>query len=87
MISISPAGIDYTPVTTTLTFNPSDITQCFQVPILLDSLNEGKEDFRAEIISVPDGVSIGQPDETTISIVDSNGESKNSQSIIILWVS
>ena len=68
------AGSDYRPVTTTLTFSPEDERECFQVPILVDQLNEGKEDFIAVITSVPDNVQTTQPNSATISILDINGE-------------
>lgn len=68
------AGSDYRQVTTTLTFEPEDDRICFEVPVLTDQLDEGKEDFVAEITAVPDGIVVFQPGVTTISILDVNGE-------------
>lgn len=73
------AGSDYTPVATTLTFNPDDETQCFEVLVLMDELNEGKEDFIVNITSVPDGVLTSQPDDAIISILDTNGETHTTE--------
>ena len=61
-------------MTTTLTFNPEDEEQCFQVFVLIDELNEGKEDFIVDITSVPDGVLISRPDDAVVSILDANGK-------------
>ena len=72
IIFITTAGSDFTPVVTTLTFTSEDERQCFQVPILVDQLNEGKEDFIAVITSVPDGVIATQ--QAIVSILDTNGE-------------
>ena len=73
------AGSDYTPVATTLTFNPDDETQCFEISVLMDELNEGKEDFIVDITSVPDGVLTSQPDNAIISILDANGETHTTE--------
>ena len=60
-----------------LTFAPGDERQCFQVPVLVDQLDEGKEDFRAEITTVPDGVIMpNQNRSATISILDSHGKAQ-----------
>ena len=59
---------------TELTFDPDVEKQCFQVPVLVDQLDEYK-DFIAEIKSVPDGVTSNQPRSVTISILDSHGTS------------
>ena len=73
--SIPPlsAGSDYQSVVTELTFDPDVEKQCFQVPVLVDQLDEDKEDFIAEINSVPDGITSNQPRSVTISILDSHG--------------
>ena len=72
IIFLITAGSDFTPVVTILTFTPEDERQCFQVPIFVDQLNEGKEDFIAAITSVPDGVIATQ--QAIVSILDTNGE-------------
>ena len=63
------AGSDYQPVATSLTFAPGDKRQCFQVSVLVDQLDEGKEDFRAELSTTSD-ISAS----ATISILDSHGK-------------
>ena len=62
---------------TTLTFGPNDARLCFGVPILTDELDEGKEDFIVRLTSVPDGVVTGQPEFTTVSILDANGKAES----------
>ena len=49
---------------------------------MIDQLNEGKEDFVAEITSVPDGVLTTRPDEATISIFDANSETQQYAQIL-----
>ena len=66
---------------TELTFDPDVEKQCFQVPVLVDQLDEDEEDFIAEINSVPDGVTSNQPRSVTISILDSHGTSTETTTI------
>ena len=66
------AGSDYQPVATSLTFAPGDERQCFQVSVLVDQLDEGKEDFRAELSTTSD-ISVTNA-SATISILDSHGK-------------
>lgn len=68
------AGSDYEQVTLPLLFRPGDEKQCFNIPVLPDELDEGKEDVEARITFVPDGVVVSQPEVATISILDINGE-------------
>lgn len=74
MLSTTSDGSDYRRVTTTLTFQPNEDQECFDIPILADQLNEGTESFSAEITSVPSRVVISSPERTIISIVDDDGE-------------
>ena len=73
---LCPVGSDYNRVATTLTFGPDDERRCFVVPIVNDQINEGKEDFTAEIITstLPRGVVVSTPEVTTITILDDDGE-------------
>ena len=72
---ITTDGSDYQPVTRTLTFQPNQNRMCFNIPILNDQLDEGTESFSVEIISVPSsGVVLGDPERSTISIIDDDGE-------------
>ena len=59
-----------------MTFNPEDQRQCFQVIVLSDELNEGKEDFIVDITSVPDRVLTTRPDNAVVSILDANSKAK-----------
>ena len=44
----------------------------FDIPIIDDMIQEGTEDFRVTISSssLPDDVSVGSPDEATVTILD-----------------
>ena len=61
---------------TTVTFQPNENRQCFDIEILNDQLDEGTESFSADILSVPSdsGVVITNPDSTIISITDDDGK-------------
>ena len=64
---------------TTVTFQPNENRQCFDIEILNDQLDEGTESFSADILSVPSdsGVVITNPDSTIISIIDDDGKIQN----------
>ena len=48
---------------------------CFDITILNDQLDEETESFLAEIISIPpSGVVLGDPERSTISIIDDDGK-------------
>ena len=73
-LSLYIAGSDYQPVSVSLTFAPDDGRQCFQVSVLVDQLDEGKEDFRAVISTTSDNIVAANVTESvTISILDSHG--------------
>lgn len=68
------AGSDYEQVTIPLIFRPGDGKQCFDIPILTDEIDEGKEDFAVRITFVPGGVVASPHEVTIISILDINRE-------------
>ena len=71
---ISPAGSDYTPVTTDLTFNSTNaaIPQTVTIPILDDLLLEGSEGFNVTLTS---NVTL-LPNLATLTIEDVEGKLK-----------
>ena len=70
---ISPAGGDYTPVTTDLTFNSTNaaIPQTVTIPILDDLLLEGSEVFNVILTT---NSAILAPDSATVTIEDVDGK-------------
>ena len=68
---ISPAGDDYTPVTTDLTFNSTNaaIPQTVTIPILDDLLLEDSEVFNVTLTTNNSNV-IFLPELTTVTIQD-----------------
>ena len=74
---ISPAGSDYTPVTTNLTFNSTNeaIPQTVTIPILDDLLLEGSEVFNVTLTTNNSSVTL-LPNLTTVTIEDVEGKLK-----------
>jgi len=60
------AGLDYTSVTGTLTFNPGVTSQVINIPILNDSINEADETFTLTLSS-PTNVNLGTA--TTVTTI------------------
>ena len=77
-IFISPAGGDYTPVTTDLTFNSTNaaIPQTVTIPILDDLLLEGSEVFNMTLTTNNSNVTL-LPNLTTVTIEDVEGKLKD----------
>ena len=73
----SPAGSDYTPVTTDLTFNSTNeaIPQTVTIPILDDLLLEGSEVFTVTLTTNNSNVTL-LPNLTTVTIEDVEGKLK-----------
>ena len=74
---IFPAGGDYTPVTTDLTFNSTNeaIPQTVTIPILDDLLLEGSEVFNVTLTTNNSNVML-LPNLTTVTIEDVEGKLK-----------
>ena len=55
---------------------PAGMTRVpFDVPITDDGIQEGNEDFMLTINpSLPTGVTVGSPDQATVTIVDDEGK-------------
>lgn len=63
------AGLDYTTVSGTLTFNAGETTKTFSVPVLDDASNEGDENFIVSL-SNPSGGILGGPASAKVTIID-----------------
>ena len=72
---LSPAGSDYIPVTTDLTFNSTNeaIPQTVTIPILDDLLLEGSEVFNVTLTTNNSNVTL-LPNLTTVTIEDVEGK-------------
>ena len=65
------SGLDYTGITNTLSFAPTERFKLVPVPILNDSLKEANETFRVTL-SNPTGATLGSTKTTTVTIVDND---------------
>ena len=72
LASLSPAGSDYTPVTTDLTFNSTNeaIPQTVTIPIVDDLLNEGSEVFNVTLTYNSNLTLYLLPDSASVTIED-----------------
>ena len=64
------AGVDYTPVSGTVTFTNNQYVGYFQVPIINDSLNEGNETIKLTITSVTGTGTPGTPLTSVLTIIN-----------------
>ncbi len=64
------AGIDYLPVSGTLTFNPGVLTQTFTIPILINPLILGNETVLLNLSNPTNGASLGSPSSAVLVIID-----------------
>jgi hypothetical protein len=67
------AGLDYTATSDQLTFNPGQVSQSFEVPIVDDVLDEALERINLEL-SAPQNATLGDSITATVTIVDNDGE-------------
>jgi hypothetical protein len=65
------AGSDYTTVSGTLTFVPTDTSETFSVPILEDTDVESSETVNLALSS-PTGATLGMPNTAVLTIVDND---------------
>jgi len=65
------SGLDYTGITNTLSFAPTERFKLVSIPILNDGLKEVNETFRITL-SNPTGGTLGSTKTTTITIVDND---------------
>src|SRR5438093_5701038 len=64
------AGLDYAAQSGTLSFGVAEMEKTFAVPILQDNLTEGVETVRLTLMNPKGQVTLGQPSEATLWIVD-----------------
>ena len=65
-------GLDYSSITTTLSFAPTERWKLVSIPILNDGLKEVNETFRLTL-SNPTNATLGATKTTTVTIVDNDG--------------
>ena len=65
-------GLDYTPVTGTLTFGPGETTKTFNVPILEDAQAESSEQFNVILSGPVGGAALGTPSTASVIINDND---------------
>ena len=68
--------MDYTSGPYTVTFSAGQTTATFDVPINDDNILEDNENFILTISpsSLPNNVTVSDPDEATVTIVDDDGK-------------
>src|SRR5206468_491334 len=79
MVSVSAVGggsatpnADFTPTTTTLTFNPGERNQTFRIPILEDDLAEGDETVVVTLSNPTNSATLGTPSMAILTIQDND---------------
>ena len=77
-LHFSTAPEDYTSTETDLTFTPDDSNKmCVNIPIGNDTVVEGSENFTVTVTSNDTSVQIGPNSNSTVTIVDDDGENRN----------
>ena len=68
--------VDYSSGPYSVLFTAGVTTVSFDVPIRNNNVSEGNKDFSITIdpLSLPSGVSVGDPGEATVTIVDDDGK-------------
>ena len=70
---ISPAGGDYTPLSTDLTFGNATVTKMVMIDILDDLLVESSEFFNVTLTTTDPRITL-EPDAATVTIEDVDGK-------------
>ena len=80
--------MDYTSGPYTVTFLAGQTTATFDVPINDDNILEGNENFIFTInaSSLPSDVSVGDPDQAIVTIVDSDRKYLVNNAIYLLYI-
>ena len=80
--------MDYTSGPYTVTFPAGQTTATFDVPINDDDILEGNENFILTIdpSSLPSDVSVGDPDQATVTIVDNDRKYLVNNAIYLLYI-
>ena len=72
MLSLSPAGSDYTAIIMSVTFEAGSTRATVNVQITDDNVVESEEDFTAVLSSSESNVMIGE-NTATVSVLDNDG--------------
>ena len=72
MLSLFPAGSDYTAITMPITFEAGSTRTTVNVQIIDDNVVESEEDFTAVLSSSESNVMIGE-NTATVSVLDNDG--------------
>ena len=67
------AGLDYTAVTSSLTFDAGQTLKQMQITLKPDALPDGLEKFKVELMNPTGGATLGPRRATLISIIDDDG--------------
>lgn len=62
-------GVDYQPISTTLTFAPGQVSQSISIPIINDRLNEANETFGVQLTE-PNRLTVGELQTARVTIID-----------------
>ena len=81
---VTGGGVDYVSGPYTVTFPAGQTRATFNVPITDDNISEGNENFILTInsSSLPTGVTVGDPGQATVTIVDDDGKQSLVLSVI-----
>lgn len=66
------AGLDYSPTSGTLNFNPGETLKTVNIPVIDDNLIEGDENFFVGLYNPSTGVQVGNPGFATVVILDND---------------
>ena len=66
------AGFAFSPINTTLVFQPGEFTKTIQIPVLEDSITEPSETFRVTLRNPGAGTLLGTPSTTMVTILDND---------------